>query len=70
MVNYKELGLVITREMFRAAVIGGLRDSRVKLQQHGTASAIVIACAETSSTVIIQVSKGAREFATKPCCAT
>ena len=63
MVNYKELGLVNTREMFRAAVSGGYAIPAYNFNNMEQLQAIVIACAETRSPVIIQVSKGAREYA-------
>ena len=63
MVNYKELGLVNTREMFRAAVNGGYAIPAYNFNNMEQLQAIVIACAETRSPVIIQVSKGAREYA-------
>ncbi len=69
MVNYKDLGLVNTREMFRAAVKGGYAIPAYNFNNMEQLQAIVIACAETRSPVIIQVSKGARNTRTRRCCA-
>ena len=55
MVNYKELGLVNTRDMFARAIKGGYAIPAFK--------AIVKAAVETKSPVILQVSKGARNYA-------
>ncbi len=63
MVNYKDLGLVNTREMFRAAVSGGYAIPAYNFNNMEQLQAIVIACAQTRSPVIVQVSKGAREYA-------
>ncbi len=62
-VHYSELGLVNTREMFKKAVGGGYAIPAYNFNNLEQLQAIVTACAETSSPVIIQVSKGAREYA-------
>ncbi|MBE0701659.1 MAG: ketose-bisphosphate aldolase, partial [Afipia sp.] len=62
-VHYSELGLVNTREMFKKAVNGGYAIPAYNFNNLEQLQAIVTACAETSSPVIIQVSKGARSYA-------
>lgn len=62
-VSYKELGLVNTREMFARAVDGGYAIPAYNFNNLEQLQAIITACAETSSPVIVQVSKGAREYA-------
>lgn len=60
---YEELGLVNTRELFKKAVDGGYAIPAYNFNNMEQLQAIVTACAETNSPVIIQVSKGAREYA-------
>jgi len=60
---YEELGLVNTREMFKKAVDGGYAIPAYNFNNMEQLQAIMIACAETNSPVIIQVSKGARSYA-------
>ncbi|PLX96648.1 MAG: fructose-1,6-bisphosphate aldolase, class II [Desulfuromonas sp.] len=62
-VSYKELGLVNSREIFSKAVAGGYAIPAYNFNNLEQLQAIVTACAETSSPVIIQVSKGARNYA-------
>ena len=62
-VHFSELGLTNTREMFKNAVHGGYAIPAYNFNNLEQLQAIVTACAETSSPVIIQVSKGAREYA-------
>jgi len=62
-VHYSELGLVNTREMFQKAVGGGYAIPAYNFNNLEQLQAIVTACAETSSPVIVQVSKGARNYA-------
>lgn len=62
-VHYSELGLANTREMFRQAVTGGYAIPAYNFNNLEQLQAIIVACAETSSPVIIQVSKGARNYA-------
>jgi fructose-bisphosphate aldolase class II len=62
-VHYSELGLVNTREMFSKAMAGGYAIPAYNFNNLEQLQAIVTACAETSSPVIIQVSKGARDYA-------
>ena len=63
MINYKDLGLVNTREMFRKAVDGGYAIPAFNFNNMEQLQAIVMAAAETKSPVILQVSKGARQYA-------
>ena len=63
MVNYKELGLVNTREMFAKAVDGGYAIPAFNFNNMEQLQAIIKACAETKSPVILQVSSGARKYA-------
>jgi len=62
-VHYSELGLVNTRDMFSKAVTGGYAIPAYNFNNMEQLQAIITACAETSSPVIIQVSKGARDYA-------
>ena len=62
-VNYKDLGLVNTREMFKRAIDGGWAVPAFNFNNLEQLQAIVTACVQTKSPVIIQVSKGARKYA-------
>ncbi len=63
MVDYKKLGLVNTREMFAKAVHGGYAIPAFNFNNMEQLQAIIKAAAETKSPVILQVSKGARNYA-------
>jgi len=63
MVNYKDLGLVNSREIFKKAVNGGYAIPAYNFNNMEQLQAIIIACTETRSPVILQVSKGARQYA-------
>lgn len=63
MTSYKELGLVNTREMFAKAVKGGYAIPAFNFNTLEQMQAIVQAAVETKSPVIMQVSKGARNYA-------
>ncbi len=63
MVSYKELGLVNTREMFAKAIKGGYAVPAFNFNNMEQLQAIIKAAAETKSPVILQVSKGARNYA-------
>lgn len=63
MVNYKDLGLVNTREMFAKAVKGGYAIPAFNFNNLEQLQAIVGAAVETNSPVILQVSSGARKYA-------
>ena len=62
-VSYKELGLVNTKEMFAKAVKGGYAIPAFNFNTMEQMQAIVMAAVETKSPVIMQVSKGARNYA-------
>jgi len=62
-VSYKELGLVNTVELFKKAVDGGYALPAYNFNNMEQLQAIIQACVETSSPVILQVSKGARNYA-------
>lgn len=63
MVDYKKIGLVNTRKMFAKAVDGGYAIPAFNFNNMEQMQAIIQASVETSSPVILQVSKGAREYA-------
>ena len=63
MVSYKELGLVNTREMFAKAIKGGYAIPAFNFNNMEQMQAIISACVEASSPVILQVSSGARKYA-------
>ena len=63
MISYKELGLVNTRDMFAKAVKGGYAIPAYNFSNMEQLQAIIQACVETKSPVILQVSKGARDYA-------
>lgn len=60
---YRELGLVNTRDMFRKAMAGGYAIPAYNFNNLEQLQAIIQACAQTGSPVIVQVSKGARNYA-------
>ena len=62
-VHYSELGLANTRDMFAKAMAGGYAIPAYNFNNLEQLQAIITACAETASPVIVQVSKGAREYA-------
>ena len=63
MVNYKDLGLVNTKEMFAKAIKGGYAIPAFNFNNMEQMQAIIKAAVETKSPVILQVSKGARQYA-------
>ncbi len=63
MTSYKELGLVNTIEMFKKAVDGGYAIPAYNFNNMEQMQAIIMACVETKSPVILQVSAGARKYA-------
>ncbi|MCM8805650.1 MAG: class II fructose-1,6-bisphosphate aldolase [Candidatus Omnitrophica bacterium] len=62
-ISYKDLGLVNTREMFAKAMKGGYAVPAFNFNNMEQLQAIITACVETKSPVILQVSKGARQYA-------
>ena len=65
MVNYKDLGLVNTRDIFAKAIKGGYAIPAYNFNNMEQMQAIIQACVETKSPVILQISKGARQYADK-----
>ena len=63
MVSYKDLGLVNTKEMFAKAIKGGYAIPAFNFNNMEQMQAIIQAAVETKSPVILQVSKGARQYA-------
>ena len=63
MVSYKELGLVNTKELFKNAISGGYAIPAYNFNNLEQLQAIIQACVETKSPVILQVSSGARKYA-------
>ena len=63
MVNYKDLGLVNTREMFKKAIEGKYAIAAFNFNNMEQMQAIIQATVETKSPVILQVSSGARKYA-------
>lgn len=62
-ISYKELGLVNTREMFKKAMAGRYAVPAFNFNNMEQLQAIITACVECSSPVILQISKGARQYA-------
>lgn len=62
-VSYRDLGLVNSRDLFKQAVSGGYAIPAYNFNNLEQLQAIITACAETKSPVILQVSKGARNYA-------
>ncbi|MFH1801132.1 MAG: class II fructose-bisphosphate aldolase [Candidatus Omnitrophota bacterium] len=63
MISYKQLGFVNTREMFQKAFEGGYAVPAYNFNNMEQIQAIMVACVETQSPVILQVSSGARKYA-------
>jgi fructose-bisphosphate aldolase class II len=63
MTSYKELGLTNTVELFKKAVKGGYAIPAYNFNNMEQLQAIIQACVETKSPVILQVSAGARKYA-------
>ena len=63
MTHYKELGLVNSKELFQKAVRGGYAIPAFNFNNLEQLQAIIGACVETKSPVILQVSSGARKYA-------
>jgi fructose-bisphosphate aldolase class II len=62
-VSFKELGLVNTRVMFEKAMKGGYAVPAYNFNNMEQLQAIINACVECNSPVILQISKGARQYA-------
>jgi fructose-bisphosphate aldolase class II len=63
MISYKELGLVNTKNLFKKAIKGGYAIPAYNFNNMEQLQSIIMACVETSSPVILQVSAGARKYA-------
>ncbi|MGM0596246.1 MAG: class II fructose-bisphosphate aldolase [Myxococcota bacterium] len=63
MVNYKDLGLVNSTKLFKGAIDGGYAIPAYNFNNMEQLQAIITACVESDSPVILQVSKGARNYA-------
>jgi fructose-bisphosphate aldolase class II len=63
MTHYKELGLVNSKDLFQKAVKGGYAIPAFNFNNLEQLQAIIGACVETKSPVILQVSSGARKYA-------
>jgi len=63
MVSYKTLGLVNSRELFKKAIAGKYAIPAFNFNNMEQMQAIIQACVEASSPVILQVSSGARKYA-------
>jgi fructose-bisphosphate aldolase, class II len=63
MYSYKDLGLVNTKDLFQKAVNGGYAIPAFNFNNLEQLQAIIQACVETRSPVILQISKGARNYA-------
>lgn len=63
MISYKELGLVNSREMFAKAIAEKYAIPAFNFNNMEQMQAIIQACVETKSPVILQVSSGARKYA-------
>lgn len=61
--SYKELGLVNSKEIFAQAVKGGYAIPAYNFNNMEQLQAIIQACVESKSPVILQVSAGARKYA-------
>jgi len=60
---YEEIGVVNTTEVFKRAMQGRYAIPAYNFNNLEQLQAIIIGCAETKSPVILQVSKGARDYA-------
>jgi fructose-bisphosphate aldolase class II len=62
-VNYKDLGFVNTREMFKKAMAGKYAIPAYNFNNMEQIQSIIMACGQSKSPVILQVSSGARKYA-------
>lgn len=63
MISYKDIGLANTRNMLKKAAAGGYAVPAYNFNNMEQLQAIIQACVETKSPVILQVSSGARKYA-------
>jgi fructose-bisphosphate aldolase class II len=62
-INYKDIGLVNTRDMFKKAMEGGYAIPAYNFNNMEQLQGIIIGCTESRSPVILQVSGSARKYA-------
>ena len=62
MVNYKDLGFVNTKELFKKAMKGGYAIPAYNFNNMEQLQGIIVGCAESKSPVILQVSGSARKY--------
>lgn len=62
---YQKFGFVNTKDLFKKAMKGGFAIPAYNFNNMEQLQAIVMACLETQSPVILQVSRGARDYADK-----
>jgi len=60
---YEEIGIVNTKEVFKKAMAGGYAVPAYNFNNMEQLQAVIYGCVESKSPVILQVSKGAREYA-------
>ena len=60
---YQEIGVVNTKDVFKKAMEGGYAVPAYNFNNMEQLQAIIIGCVESKSPVILQVSKGARDYA-------
>jgi len=64
-IRYKDLGLVNSRELFKKAMDGQYAVPAYNFNNMEQLQAIISACVETKSPVILQISSGARKYANR-----
>lgn len=62
-IHYKDLGLVNTKVMFKLAMEGGYAVPAYNFNNMEQLQAVIMGCVETDSPVILQISRGARQYA-------
>lgn len=62
-IHYKDLGLVNTKVMFQMAMEGGYAIPAYNFNNLEQLQAVIWACVESDSPVILQISRGARKYA-------
>jgi len=60
---YEEIGIVNTKEVFKKAMAGGYAVPAFNFNNMEQLQAVIYGCVESKSPVILQVSKGARDYA-------
>jgi fructose-bisphosphate aldolase, class II len=60
---YEEIGIVNTKEVFKKAMAGGYAVPAYNFNNMEQLQAVIYGCVESKSPVILQVSKGARDYA-------